>query len=367
MASADVMTPRERWLAAVRMEPIDRLPFWPKLTAAYAQAQDAPFHNMDVNSLHDWIGSDKHVGIVSCVREVRNRTSRESVTEGCRRRTVFQTRFGNTALVEQYDAVTQSWHPVAYPAQTLQDIRILTEFFLDCRVELDNDLLEKARAQAEQLGSDAVTASGIGTSALMDWVQHLAGIENGHVLLFNHTDAVTELFEAIHATLLQRARLVCEHSPADLLYLTENTSTTLVSPEQYRRYWFPHIKAYAEVGRAARRLLVLHMCGHLKLLLRDLGAIPVAAFEAFTSPKVGDTTLLDGRLACPDKCLIGGTNAVLWTRPADEIIAELDRDLRVLPHHRGVVVTSAGVMPLLCRPETIRKVCQWVRSYKARM
>jgi len=82
---------------------------------------------------------------------------------------------------------------------------------------------------------------------------------------------------------------------------------------------------------------------------------------------VANTTLLDGRSACPDKCLVGGTNAMLWLRPAGEIIAQIEADLDSLPHHRGIVVTSAGVMPPLCGPETIKQVCEWVRQYPARM
>jgi uroporphyrinogen-III decarboxylase len=113
--------------------------------------------------------------------------------------------------------------------------------------------------------------------------------------------------------------------------------------------------------------MVLHVCGHLKALLPDLARIPVRAFEAFTSPTVGNTSLLDGRLGCPNTCLIGGTNAALWMEPADAIIAQIRKDLDVLPHHRGIVVTSAGVMPPACKPETIKKVGDWVKAYPVRM
>jgi uroporphyrinogen-III decarboxylase len=108
------------------------------------------------------------------------------------------------------------------------------------------------------------------------------------------------------------------------------------------------------------------MCGLLKAILPDLATSGAAAFEAFTSPTVGDTRLADGRAACPDVCLIGGTNAALWTRPAGEIIAEIERDLEELPHHRRLAVTSAGVMPPLCPPETIRAVADWVHAYRAK-
>jgi uroporphyrinogen-III decarboxylase len=54
-------------------------------------------------------------------------------------------------------------------------------------------------------------------------------------------------------------------------------------------------------------------------------------------------------------------------RSAAEIIAELKRDLDALPPHRGLVITSGGVMPPAAKPDTIRAVCEWVQRYPARM
>jgi hypothetical protein len=105
------------------------------------------------------------------------------------------------------------------------------------------------------------------------------------------------------------------------------------------------------------------MCGHLYDVLPDVDKLPAAAIEAFTSPPVGNTTLKDGRAACSDKCLIGGTNAVLWTKTAGEIFNEINHDLNDLAHQRGIVVTSAGVMPPLCKPETIKEVGDLVKAY----
>ena len=65
----------------------------------------------------------------------------------------------------------------------------------------------------------------------------------------------------------------------------------------------------------------------------------------------------------PDVCLIGGTNAALWiTDNAAAIIAQLEHDISELPHRRGIVISSAGVMPALCSPGTIRRVCEWVHG-----
>jgi uroporphyrinogen-III decarboxylase len=98
-----------------------------------------------------------------------------------------------------------------------------------------------------------------------------------------------------------------------------------------------------------------------------LAEMPVEVFEAFTSPTVGNTTLLDGRTACPNICLMGGTNAALWLRPVKEIIANIERSLDALPHHRGIILTSGGVQPPICPPETIKAVSDWLKTYPLRM
>ena len=58
---AERMTVRERWLAAIRCQVVDRLPFWPKLSEAYAPYQQGRFRGMTIDDLHRFIGSDRHV------------------------------------------------------------------------------------------------------------------------------------------------------------------------------------------------------------------------------------------------------------------------------------------------------------------
>jgi uroporphyrinogen-III decarboxylase len=322
---------------------------------------------MSLDAIHDWIGSDRTVGIPDSARVIHHRGSSETVETDGLSTTTFRVADCDVTLVSRYDAASLAWHPIQFPCRTVADVKVLTEFYEDVHVEVDTGNLEKALRQTREIGDTAVTAEGIGISPLMYFVEWLAGVENAHYLLADYPDDVERLFEAIHRVIRRKAEVVCEHSPADTLYMVENTSTTLISPDQYRRYCSRHLGEYARIAQSAGRNMVLHMCGHLKALLPDLARIPVRAFEAFTSPTVGNTSLLDGRLGCPNTCLIGGTNAALWMEPADAIIAQIQKDLDVLPHHRGIVVTSAGVMPPACKPETIKKVGDWVKAYPVRM
>ena len=236
-------------------------------------------------------------------------------------------------------------------------------FFSDAECEFDSAQLEQAKAAMEKIGENAVVTTGIGISPLMDWLQHLAGIENAHFMLWDYREDVEALFEEMHRMLCRRAEIVAGKCPAPVVYSVENTSTTLISPSLFRRYCYKHLSDYGEILSSAGKIHVLHMCGYLKDVLPDVARLPAAAIEAFTSPPVGNTPLKYGRMTCPDKCLIGGTNAVLWSKTAQEIFGQIKHDLDELPHHRGVVVTSAGVMPPLCKPETIREVAEMVKSY----
>ena len=357
------MTSKERWIAALKLQPVDRLPFWPKLDAAYPRAQSAPFRSMSIDELHEWIGSDKHVWLPRILKRTGSHSSMEVHQENGTQRTVFTTGSLSTERVNQWDEASQAWHPIVFPIKNLDDIGLMADWFRDSRAEPDEEGLAKARAIVEQTGDDGITTNAIGESPLMIFVEWLAGIENAHYLLADYTAEVEELFDAIQKSNVQSVEMHVRHSPADLLYFIENTSTTLISPKQYRKYCYNHVQEYGRIIDDSDHFFALHMCGHLKALLPDLATIHADAFEAFTSAPVGNTSLLDGRSVCPDKCLIGGTNAIMWVRPADQIISEIKNDLDALPHHRGVAVTSAGVMPPLCTPETIKEVADWVKRY----
>ena len=362
------MTSRERWHAALRMQPVDRLPFWPKIfDKSYTQAQAAPYREMTIPELYAYIGCDPHVPVAACTREGRTKTSVESVTTEGVRVTTYIAPSGVLEAVDHFDADSGSWHPVIFPVKRREDIAVMTEIYADCRLELDPEKLEANRKTIAWIGEGGSTWTGIGRSPLMNWLEFVAGIEGGQYLLADYPEEVERLFEAMHRVLVRSAELLTEHSPVDALYMIEDTSTTYVSPKQYLRYCKPQISEYGEIVRSAGRPMMLHMCGHLMGLLPTLAGMPADGFEAFTTPPVGNTTLLDGRTACPDKTLVGGTNAALWLEPADRIIAQIEGDLDALPHHRGVVISSAGMMPPGCRPETIKQVCDWVRAYPARI
>ena len=361
-----MMTSRERWRAALRFERVDRLPFWPKITSAYLDLQPAPYSGWHLGQAHDFIGSDHHVRLSNCVREVRSATSKEAVKDAEHTHTRWHTPLGQMTSVTSWDEGSRSWHPTEFPVKTVDDIRRMALWYQDARIEIDRTALVAVQEAVQTVGEGGFCTTNIGQSPLMHWVEWLAGIGNSHLLLADHPREAELLFESMHQYNLRKAAAVVGSTPCDGIFFIENTSTTLISPEQYRRYCRSHIVEYGERVRAAGRFFILHMCGHLRHLLADLSELPAEGFEAFTTPPLGNTTLAQGRASCPDKCLIGGSSALTWVQSPEEIITELGRTLDELPHHRGLVLTSGGVMPPGCSADTIRKVGRLLREYPIR-
>lgn len=363
------MTTRERWLAAMKMEPVDRLPVWPKLlNKNYVRHHSTRLPNTDMSleELNSYFGSDELVRLPDFTKTMRKNTATSVVEEAENRITTYTTPIGSTRLVHRIDKSTDSIHPVEFPIAGRDDLRTMTCHFQDAVPQLDEKALEKAIAIVDERGGTASTMSWVGKSPLMQLVENLAGVEQAHYLLADHPREVEALFDAMHYFNVEKTKIMAKHSPADAIYFIENTSTTLISPTQFQAYCVKHLEEYGNIIRDEGKIYALHMCGHLKALLPGLANSSASVFESFTSPTLGNTRFIDGRTVCPDTCLVGGTNAMVWTEPAPIIINYLKSELDTLPHHRGIAVTSAGVLPPHCRPDVVRAVCDWVKEYPVR-
>ena len=360
------MTHKQRFLSAVRMEPVDRLPFWPKIFDGYMKHQASAFGGKTLREAYRFFDSDPQFGLPEFIIRTGKKSSVEIYRDNDT--TVKEFRLGKHSrkLVMKHDPVTLTSHPVEFPIITPEDLDFMAEWYSDGKFHACSEQLEKQRLLYEDAGEDAAFAYFIGESPLMYFLEYLAGIENGHYLLYDYPEKTEALFAEIHRELLDCSEIAAENPYADMLYFAENTSTTLISPVQYVRYCKTHIAGYAERIKPSGKPLLLHMCGHLKGLLDILSEAPAAGFEAFTPPTVGNTTLLDGRVSCPGKSLIGGTNAVIWLWEPGKIIDYIYGILDSLPHTNGIVISPAGVMPPAASPETINVVCEAVKSYRVR-
>jgi uroporphyrinogen-III decarboxylase len=364
----DRMTSRQRLLAAYRGQDVDRLPYWAKVAnPTWRRSQPQPVQVWSDRELLDYILADGLFGCVRFLRRVSPRAERTESRDGDLRTVVTHTPDGD--LVERWgrDPLTASWHPVEFPVKTREDLGRYRWLFADVRIETDADALRRARAQVGQIGERGITKAAWGTSPLMHLVEHVIGPIHTTYMLADWPDEMDELVGRMHAANLAFVRRLAEETPADLVVSVENTSTTLISPGQFERYSLGHLTDYGRAIRQAGRMHELHMCGKLLALLGRIDTIPAASIEAFTSPTLGDTRLVDGRTKAPSKTLVGGTRVNTWLAPVEDIKAYILGELEACPDHRRIVLTTAGVAPPACPAETFRAIGQWIPTVPVRM
>jgi len=371
---SEQITGKERWIATLKMQEVDRLIYWAKLGPYYPDYRKSIYKSMSVLELQNLVGSDVQGYCISFLKEIRKNGSgfEMNMPDENTQIIFYFISGGKCREVNKRDPATSSWHPIEFPIKTVEDIKIMTQWYMDITNEIDIQQLKESNQQFNSFGDTAIVATSAYSmrvrceSPLMTFLEWYAGIANGHYLLEDYREEVETLFHVMHQDLKSKIRIISENSLADLVYIMENTSTTLISPAQYAKYCFGYINEYVEIVKSHNKLCGLHMCGHLKKLLSQLSFTKADFFEALTPPSVGDTDLVTAREMCPDKAFLGGTGANMWIGSEKELINYIDSQLNTLPHLRGIGITSGGEMPPMCEPEFIKKVGEYVKSVRFR-
>ncbi len=365
----DTMTSRERLLAAYRGQPVDRLPYWAKVTnPTWRTSQPAHVRNWTNLELLDYIRADGLFGMWHGVKVNRPRVTVESKDTDGRTVRITHTPDGDLTETWALDPYTNSRHPVEFPIKTRQDIARYRWVYTDVELVVDEQHAQDAPAWKErEIGQRGVVGSGWGTSPLMHLVEHVVGPVDIHFLLADHPEEMDELIALMHAANLELVRTIARVSVLDHVTSVENTSTTLISPQQFERYCYRHLCDYGTAIEAEGKRHELHMCGHTHALLPLIDTIPASSIEAFTAPTLGNTRLVDGRTRAPSKTLIGGTKVNTWLQPVEEIQRYIEGELAACPDHRRIVLTTAGVAPPACPAETFRAIGEWIHTLPVRM
>lgn len=357
------MTRKERFERALRCEEVDRLPFWAKIFGpSYRALQEPKVRDMPELELVDYLELDHMAGGPSPVSGSNSRVTQQSERRNGTMVVTTQTPDGDLRAVNGFDPGSHSWHPIEFPIKTPQDLRTIRHRYEHTTYELNRDASAQCHARLEAVGDRGIVFCGMGVSPLMDLIQHLLGPEQTYYYLADYPEEMEELIEIMHQDRLRYLHVLVEHVPYRYVMSVENTSTTLLSPQVFEQYPRRHLREYGDIIEKAGKTHILHQCGKLKALLPSIDDLPAAAVEAYTTPPVGNTTLADRSTLAAGTAIIGGTNAALWLRSPEEICAAIEADIARAGGIRGVVLTSAGVMPPSATIDKVAKVRDWART-----
>ena len=287
------MTGRERLQAVLDREPVDRLSWTTLVDSRTRSPMPDEARELPVLDFYRHVGcdilqfgnyglpEDLRVQLVRGIHPFEEKRSRSGDTVVRERTTPWGT----------LTAVSQNGHPTRYPVGSLDEVRLLTRVWQESRFEEHPDARAAARRLIEAIGDDGLYFPTLPPSPVQQLIEVEMGLERFYHFLQDHPAEMAALLDAMHQGRKQQYEVAARSAPSPALIAVENTSSTLTSPDVYRRHTLPQIRDYVEIVHRHGKKLILHMCGKLRHLLEVIGHTGADGINALTPPDVGDCPL----------------------------------------------------------------------------
>ena len=365
------MPARERILAALHGQPVDRIPFVP-LIDPYTLADMPPDitdgHQPgydDLPGLKGLLAASRNLGCDVMLRHVpitgpapdgahhlellgRFGPPVEAISQlsGDQLIETLTTPIGKLTGVWQFTN-RAGWipHPVRRPVNDYEDFKILQYAVDHLSWRPPTPDYATFLDLEEEIGDGGIATVSLPPSPLMFLIEEVCGLETTYYLLQDHPAEVEEILARLGAAQQQLAELLAA-SPAQVVIQYEDTSTTLMSPAIFRRYCLPYLNAYADIVQRDGKLLLVHMCGTLRHLVGDLAEARFAGVTEVSPPPTGDLPLDEAAAHLPGKAVVGGIDPTTFIcQDSESVKAEISDLMGRIKRFRGVLLGSADTTP----------------------
>jgi hypothetical protein len=109
--------------------------------------------------------------------------------------------------------------------------------------------------------------------------------------LADEPECMTDLLELLHQRALEGYRLIAAGPGLAVETGMAFMTTRLVSPRLFERFVLPYLAEYVDVLHSAGKILLCHMCGHIRHLLPMLREAGIDGIDSLSPPPIGDTEL----------------------------------------------------------------------------
>ncbi|MFC1461918.1 uroporphyrinogen decarboxylase family protein, partial [Verrucomicrobiota bacterium] len=185
----------------------------------------------------------------------------------------------------------------------------------------------------EAVGEDGLVYATGGHPAL-DWWSYLRGSQAGIMDIYDHWDTIAPLWERYEMLDLEKTRIACREG-AELIYGGGSfTTLSLISPEWYKRFVYPHLKKAAEICHQEGVFFCVQVNGKCNDVLDILADAGVGCTEPLERSPLGDVDIGDAkRRIGKTVCLKGNVdpvNTLLKGTPED-----VDKEIREIVETAG--------------------------------
>jgi len=380
------MHSRERLLAALRGEKVDRLPWVPLLDGYYMTAQPP---GTDILDAYREVGADVMERAVwtygwnlSLPRDPEGLQQLEAgevvrfVDEGVTVTVQLRSEPRGRMLKRTYEIpgkmlteralYTEQSPYIPFPVEMLvknsEDLEAY-QYIVSRRKFFPN--YEAFAREDERIGEEGIATDAGQTTPIQELLQHIIGIEPFYTTFYtDHLSQVESVMRTMHQKNLEAYELIAQ-SPAEVVIGYENTSTSYISPTIYGKYVSPCINDYADLLHERKKLYLTHRCGLLKGLVelirdeQDDGVVDICPAPT------GDLSLWEAKRAWPDKVVIGGidpTSLTSWS--VERLKTYVGEVQRQLAECTGVMLGSGDAVPKNAKLENLQAVTDVVRSWQ---
>ncbi len=370
------MTSRERLLAALRGQEVDRLPWSPFLAYWWDYQPKALQERGQIAFLRE-LGADALLrGFVTAFTcsDVQGISQYASFTQpipnvefhrqekGGLWQNEFITPVGRLVSTAQHSPDGNTRFMVEHPVKRREDYKILRYIVERMVIRPDYAAVQQ---EIEQVGEDGLSVPLISPflkTPFQALLEHYVGTEQLIFDLADYPEEVEETLTVMSGKALEAVRISID-SPAQAFISWEDTSTTNISPALFGRYIAPELNRWGAEIHQAGKLLLHHACGHLRALLPMLAKECVDAIESISPPPTGNVELWEARKALgAEMGLIGGIEPVNFvTLDLSQLRAYVQNLIDQMGSQRYILANSDSCPPGVAR-EKFLLISKMVRA-----
>lgn len=159
---------------------------------------------------------------------------------------------------------------------------------------------------ASLVTDDGIVTAEAPPTPIQMFLQELCSVEQTFYFLVDHQDEIETCFDLLHQRNLQAYDLLAQ-GPAEVLIDYEDTSSTVISPDYYRKYCHDKIDQYADICHGAGKCFLTHMCGKLSVFNQQLQTGRQDGIDSVCPATTGDIWIDEARNAWgTEKIIVGG-------------------------------------------------------------
>jgi len=364
------MTDRERMLAIMRHEPVDRAMWQPRLEHWYFTNKrlgrlPERYRDMSLVELYDDLGCSirAYHFYGPCIRVVRGEGVSYETVEDTPKRTVhlWKTPVGTLRSVTQKTAESSLCRE--FPVKTIEDLKVIEYSLRTRRFEFDHAMFAEAERTIGDRGAPTAFNQRIPIQRL---IIELMGFEPTMFALHDYPREMEAFMRLVEET-DDAFYDVFKACPMEIYNFGDNVDSTMLPPPLMRKYALPYYQRRNAELHAAGKRTYPHWDGALKGLMPFVRECGFDGYEAFTPQPMGDITLEEIAEAMGhDYVLVDGIPATHFLAPFTMDDVE-EFAVKVLDMFApSLILGISDELPPPGDIERVRLVSEIVRDYRPR-